>query len=80
MTSPDGKEQVKMWVHEEYGIPLRVEVTEADGSKSVLEYKNLKVGPQPADTFKLPAGVQVTDMGEMMKNMPQIPKMPGGQQ
>lgn len=80
VTGPDGKEQMKMWVHEEYGIPLRVELTETDGSKSVLEYKNLKVGPQTPETFKLPAGVQVTDMGEMMKNMPQMPKAPGSNQ
>jgi hypothetical protein len=42
-----------------------------------MEYKNLKVGPQPPDAFKLPTGVKITDMNEMMKQMPQIP---GGQQ
>ncbi|MCL4439818.1 MAG: hypothetical protein M1609_04260 [Firmicutes bacterium] len=80
VTDVYGKEQIKMWVHEEYGLPLRVEVTEAGGDKLVLEYKNLKVGPQPADTFKLPAGVQVIDMSETMKNFPQMPKMPGAGQ
>ncbi len=75
--SGEGKEQVKMWVCEDYGIPVRVEATAPDGSKTVMEYKNLKVGPQPPDAFKLPTGVKITDMNEMMKQMPQIP---GGQQ
>lgn len=73
LTSGDGKEQVKMWIHEDYGIPVRVESASADGGKIVMEYKNLKVGPQSPDTFKLPAGVQVTDMNEMLKNIPQMP-------
>lgn len=70
--SPDGSE-VKMWVREDYGIPIRVETTAPDGTKVVMEYKNLKVGPQPPETFKLPAGVQVTDLNEMMKGLPQMP-------
>lgn len=77
IASADGKEQTKMWIREDYGIPVRVESTEPGGEKTVLEYKNLKVGPQPADTFNLPAGVQVQDLSEMMK---QIPQMPGGKQ
>lgn len=65
----DGKAQTKMWVREDYGIPLRVEVTDPSGEKMVMEYKNMKIGAQPADVFQLPSGVQVTDMGEMMKTM-----------
>jgi len=75
--SGEGKEQIKMWVREDYGIPVRVEATAPNGNKTVMEYKNLKVGPQPHDTFKLPPGVKITDMNETMK---QIPQMPGGQQ
>lgn len=73
VTSPDGKEQSKMWVREDYGIPVRVE-SDSGGDKFVMEIKNLKVGAQPPDTFKLPAGVQVQDLGEMMKQMPQMPQ------
>ena len=68
--SADGKEQMKMWLREDYGIPMRVESTESDGSKTIMEYKNLKVEPQPEETFKLPDGVQITDMNQMMKQMP----------
>ena len=68
--SAESKEQMKMWLREDYGIPMRVESTESNGSKTVMEYKNLNVEPQPDETFKLPDGVQITDMNQMMKQMP----------
>jgi outer membrane lipoprotein-sorting protein len=71
----DGKEEVRMWVREDYGIPVRVEVTSAAGEKTVMEYKNLRVGPLPPDTFALPPGVEVTDLNKMLE---QLPSGPGG--
>lgn len=68
--SAESKEELKMWLIEEWGIPARVEVT-VDGSTSVMEYNNINVGPQPEDQFTIPSGVEVTDMGEMMQQMPQ---------
>lgn len=62
ITDRDGKEEMKMWISEEYGLPLRVESNET-GVKNVMEYKNLKVGPLPDDTFKLPEGIRVINMG-----------------
>lgn len=73
VTSADGKEQSKMWVRKDYGIPIRIESTDPNGDKTVIEFKNLKVGKQSADTFQLPAGVEVTDASEMFKNLPQKP-------
>lgn len=78
VTGADGQEQVKMWVREDYGIPVRVETSVPDGEKMVLEYKNLKLGPQPSGTFELPAGVEVMDMSEMLKQIPQAGQLPGG--
>ncbi len=66
----DSKTQTKMWIREDYGIPMRVEVSGTDGSQMVMAYKNLKVGAQPADVFQLPTGVKIMDMGDMMKNLP----------
>ncbi len=66
----DNKEETRMWVREDYGLPVRVETTSAAGVKTVMEYKNLQVGPLPADTFNLPPGVEVTDMGKMMDQLP----------
>jgi outer membrane lipoprotein-sorting protein len=65
--------ETKMWVREDYGIPVRVETTTPDGAQVVMEYKNVKIGPQPPDTFKLPAGVKITDVNAMMKQLPQVP-------
>lgn len=80
VTGADGKEQSRMWVRRDYGIPIRIESTDPNGDKTVIEFKNLKIGKQPADTFQLPAGVEVTDASEMLKNLPQMPSIPGGEQ
>ncbi|RJQ26825.1 MAG: outer membrane lipoprotein carrier protein LolA [Peptococcaceae bacterium] len=72
-------EEVRMWVREDYGLPIRVEVASAAGGKTVMEYKNLQVGSLPPDTFKLPAGVEVTDINKMMEQLPTLPVGPGKQ-
>jgi len=71
-TTKDNKSQVKMWVREDYGVPMRQEITTGE-DKIVTEYKNMKIGALPADTFKLPDGITFRDMSEMMKNIPQKP-------
>ena len=68
-----GQSQVKMWVREDYGIPAKVEVMEAGVLQMTAEYKNIKVGSVPPETFALPQGIQVIDMGEMMKQIPAKP-------
>ena len=67
---PEGKTQSKIWIREDYGLPVRVEMTDSTGNKTVMEYKNLRVGAIPADTFALPADVPVTDMSDMLKQLP----------
>ncbi|HWR40709.1 MAG TPA: hypothetical protein VN611_14540 [Patescibacteria group bacterium] len=69
---PENKIKAKMWIREDYGLPMRVE-NEVNDEKMVIEYKNLQVGPLPPETFTLPADVKVTDLGQMMQ---QIPKQP----
>ncbi|MEO5617550.1 MAG: hypothetical protein ABIS67_07240 [Candidatus Eisenbacteria bacterium] len=58
------------WFEESTGAPLRME---AEGS--VIEWKNMKPGPQPAKLFELPKDYQLIDMDEQMK---QMQKMGGG--
>lgn len=70
MQDADKKAETKIWVREDCGLPMRVEVSEGGDKKMVVEYKNMKVGPVPPETFKLPEGTKVIDMGDMMKNMP----------
>ncbi|MGE5544767.1 MAG: hypothetical protein ACM3UW_07330 [Bacillota bacterium] len=58
ITDEQGQETAKMWVSEQYGIPLRIE----DGIAGVtIEYKNLKVGSIPDDVFELPPGVKIME-------------------
>ncbi len=72
MQDADKKTETKIWVREDYGLPMRVEVS-VDGDKMVIEYKNLKVGPVPPETFKLPEGTRIVDMDDMIKNLPKKP-------
>lgn len=69
MKDPASKAEMKMYIREDYGIPVRIETTAEDGKSVLIEYKNLTVGNLPADTFELPPGVQVNDLSDMMKNM-----------
>lgn len=57
----DGTE-TKLWVAEEYGIPLRHEETGPQGEKTLIEYKNIKFGSLPDDLFQLPAGVEIMNL------------------
>ncbi len=78
MADQGSKSSVKMWVREDNGVPVKIETTEPDVGKFVMEYKNMNFGPIPADVFQLPAGVEITDMNEILIDM-QIPNMPDGQ-
>jgi len=70
VTGADGREEMRLWVREDCGLPVRVEVTSASGEKTVMEYKNLQVGSLPTETFELPQGVEVTDINKMMERLP----------
>ena len=60
----------KMWLREDYGLPMKQEIVSKKGEKMTIEYKNMKIGAQSIDLFKLPAGVKIQDMNAMMQNMP----------
>lgn len=60
----------KMWLREDYGLPMKQELVSKKGEKMTIEYKNMKIGAQSADLFKLPTGVKIQDMNAMMQNMP----------
>jgi outer membrane lipoprotein-sorting protein len=81
ITAKDGKEVTKMWIREDHGIPMRIESTNQTGQKFLMEYKNMKVGSLSDDVFKLPSGIKITDMSELLKQMQQqMPNITGGQQ
>ena len=51
---------VKMWLSEKLGFPVKLVTTSPDGTKTTIEYSNIKVGSLPDDTFKVPADVKIT--------------------
>ena len=65
-TDPEAGGTTKVWVWKEKMFPIRFE-TEGDGGKTVTELSNIQLGQAiPHETFQLPAGVQVMDMGALM--------------
>jgi hypothetical protein len=61
-------QEVMGWFDKQTGAPVRME-SSVEGKKSVIEWKNRAVEPQPATLFAVPKGYEVTDMDEMMKKM-----------
>lgn len=56
----------KVWFDAVYGLPVRIEAA-GSGNTTVVEYDNLKIGPQPPEAFQLPAGTRVGNLGDMTK-------------
>ena len=55
-----GVEESRLWISEQYGIPVRVEATNEAGFL-VLEYKNLNTGPISDDVFQVPEDIEIFD-------------------
>lgn len=65
MIGGDNQGENKMWIRNDIGMPVRMEMTKNSGNnavKMVMENKNFKIGPQPDSLFELPAGVTVSTM------------------
>lgn len=65
VTETEDKQKAKIWLRVSDGFLMKVEFADEDGDKIVMEYKNVKVGPVPAEIFRLPAGVQIKDMTDL---------------
>ena len=57
---PAEQTTVKMWIWEEYGFPIRAEMTTPTGTITA-EYRNLDFSDIPDDMFELPPGVQIME-------------------
>ena len=49
---------VTMWIHKQYGIPVRVEVDLGEETMT-WEYRNISTAPIPDEVFALPEGVTI---------------------
>jgi hypothetical protein len=54
---PDVDIDETLWVTEDYGLTVRYE-NRASGNLELKEFKNVQVGPIPADIFTLPSGME----------------------
>ena len=64
------------WFDKETGAPVRAEA-QVDGKTTSIEWKDYKVGPQPAKLYEVPKGYDLTDMDEMMQKMKGMGGMSG---
>jgi outer membrane lipoprotein-sorting protein len=55
---PAEQTTVRMWIWEEYGFPIRAEMTTSAGT-TIAEFRNLDFGDIPDSMFELPPGVQI---------------------
>lgn len=58
---PQQENDVRVWIWEEYGIPIKTETT-GDEGETVVELTNLQVKEISADRFELPEGVGVQEV------------------
>jgi len=62
----DGSD-MKMWLHQKYGIMMKMEAPSAEGNL-LVEVKNLKVGDIPDSQFEIPADIQMMEMPAVPSN------------
>jgi outer membrane lipoprotein-sorting protein len=62
--------QVKMWLHEEYGFPMRVESKMENDEIYISEVTDFQVGNISDDLFEIPEDYEVVDLGSMIPGAP----------
>jgi outer membrane lipoprotein-sorting protein len=60
----------KLWLSKDTGMPVYTEQTMSQGLVTA-DFKNFKIGPQPASLFEIPAGAKITTM-----DIPNTPAKP----
>jgi outer membrane lipoprotein-sorting protein len=69
---------VKMWLHADYGFPMRVESLSDDPEEQyVMDVTDFRVGSVSDDQFTIPSDYEIIDFSEMFQNMPSMPAVPG---
>lgn len=56
-----GVGSVKMWLWEEKGLPLKMEMTAPSGEKTTIEYSNIDLSNIPDSMFEIPAGTTIIE-------------------
>jgi hypothetical protein len=65
---------VEIWLHPDYGFPMRVEsLSEDPDEQYLMEVTEFQIGGIPDNMFTVPDGYEIIDMEDMFQNMPVIP-------
>jgi len=62
--------EVKMWLHEEYGFPMRIESKMENDEIYISEVTDFQVGNISDDLFEIPEDYEIVDLGSMMPVAP----------
>lgn len=74
---PSGDGKAKAWMLKDSHFPAKTIIPTSKGD-TVVEFKNIKINESISDDlFMVPPGVQVMDMGDMMKGAQQMMNEPG---
>lgn len=57
----DEYEKVKLWIHADYGFPVRME-GEEEGKTYLMEINNFKIGGVSDSMFQVPSGYEIMEM------------------
>lgn len=60
LTYPQDKD-TRCWIIKDRGLPVKIESL-TEGKKTLIEYKNYNINPQPENLFEVPTGAQVVSM------------------
>lgn len=58
--------QMKMWLHEEYGMPMKIESKSGTDEIYVMEVTDFKTGNLSDDLFELPEGYEIIDLENLI--------------
>ncbi|HBT19037.1 MAG TPA: hypothetical protein DEA52_03170, partial [Clostridiaceae bacterium] len=61
---------MKMWLHEDYGFPMKIETTMVEGGTSVMDVTDFQVGGLSDALFEVPEDYAVTDLMNLLPSAP----------
>jgi outer membrane lipoprotein-sorting protein len=60
-TTDEEGDEVTIWIHQDYGIPVRIQITSPEGDEMIIQFNNIQTGKIADTEFEIPAGVEIID-------------------
>lgn len=74
----EGEGNIKLWVDKEYWYPIRIEIKDNFGMKTVTEYRNVEFNIPIEDSifkFQIPESAEVRTMDDSPRHLKQLKKL-----